>query len=352
MEISGRKSIRELSWNVTENEYRADSAISYSQLSSFARESQKVIPHLQDKKDTEALRFGSLVDCLLTEPETLEERFLIVDLPKVSDKVRIICDKAFAATDGARSLHSMNKDVLLNILEGEDYYSNWKDNTRLDQIILKGTAYYNLLSLTGDKILMSTSDYKRAVSCVTALKESPFTKDVFLINPFDGNIEKFYQLKFRVDDLAEAPVRCMMDFCIVNHTDKTIRPIDVKTTGKDEEKFEDSFIQWLYMLQGTLYTQTLEHLIRKDEYFKHFTILPYWFTVINKFNQTPMIWEFDDALHSGSFIDEKTGEYFKGWRQLLHEFLWHRENQKYDYSYETYQSNGIRKIRRLKHASY
>ena len=342
------KSIKEIAWNVSEEEYRADSAISYSTLSTFARESQKILPHLYEKKEAEALRFGSLVDCLMTEPETLEERFFIADFPSTTDKIESICKKVYYRDDPPRSLESAKESILLEAMQEVGYYPNWREETRLRDVISKGKEFYGLLFLAGDKTIMSTDDYHRAQACVEALMTNPFTKKIFYINPFENQVEKIYQLKFKTDTLDEHPLRCMMDFCIVDHANKTIRPVDLKTTGKDEEKFEDSFIQWLYMLQGTLYTQILQELISKDEYFKDFTILPYWFVVINRYNQTPMVWEFEDTFWEGDFLDSKTGEVLKGWRRLLQELLWHIREGKYDYSYETYQVNGIRKITRLR----
>lgn len=342
------KSIKELSWNVTEEEYRADPAISYSTLSTFSRETQRIIPFLFDKKEAEALRFGSLVDCLMTEPETLRDRFFIADFPQTSDKISAICKKVYELSGGVRNLLAIGEDTLLKVIQEEAYYPNWKESTRIKDVQTKGEEYYNLLSLAGDKTIMSSEDYERAKSCVDQLRNNPFTHDIFFENPFQEDVEKIYQLKFRTETLAEVPVRCMMDFCIVDHTNKTIRPVDLKTTGKDEEKFEDSFIQWLYMLQGTMYSQILKDILSKDEYFKDFTILPYWFIVINRFNQAPMVWVFDDIFWEGDFLDSETNKVQKGWRRLLTELVWHMNTQQLDYSYDTYQSKGIRQITRLK----
>lgn len=342
------KSIKTISWDVTEEEYRADPAISYSTLSTFSKESQRIIPFLYDKKEAEALRFGSLVDCLMTEPETLKERFFISDFPQTSDKIAAICRKAYELSEGERSLSAIDEDLLLGVIREEAYYPNWRDDTRIKDVITKGREFYGLLALAGDKTIMSTEDYERAKSCVDQLRENPFTKDIFLENPFQEEIEKVYQLKFRTETLADVPVRCMMDFCIVDHANKTIRPVDLKTTGKDEEKFEDSFIQWLYMLQGTMYAQILRDIISKDDYFKDFTILPYWFIVINRYNQAPMIWVFEDIFWEGDFLDSETNKVQKGWRRLLTELTWHMNTQQLDYSYDTYQNKGIRQITRLK----
>ena len=339
------KSIKEIAWGVTEEDYRADPAISYSTLSSFARESSKVIPHLGEKKDTESLRFGSLVDCLLTEPDTLDSRFFIADFPSVGDKVEAVCKRVYERTK-ARSLSIAPKKELLQAIVEEEYYPNWGEEAKLRNIIKSGTPFYSLLSLADGKTILSTDDFNRAKSCVEVLLTHPFTKDIFFSNPF-SNTEKIYQLKFRTEELAEYPVRCMMDLCIVDHTNKIIRPIDLKTTGKDEEKFEDSFIQWMYMLQATLYAQILQLIISKDTYFKDFTILPYWFVVINKYNQTPLVWEFKHIFWEGDFVVKKSGERLKGWRSLLKEFLWHVNNKKYEYSYESYINNGVREIQSL-----
>ena len=72
------KSIKELSWNVTEEEYRKDPAISYSTLSRFEREGWRNLSSLFDKVDSPALLFGSAVDCMLTDGEqAFAERFIV-----------------------------------------------------------------------------------------------------------------------------------------------------------------------------------------------------------------------------------------------------------------------------------
>ena len=60
------KSLKDIAWNVTEEEYRADPALSYSTLSKFNREGFDNLEHLFDKTESPSLLFGSIVDCLLT----------------------------------------------------------------------------------------------------------------------------------------------------------------------------------------------------------------------------------------------------------------------------------------------
>ena len=58
-----RKSLKDISWNVTEAEYRADSALSQSTLTRYEREGFNNLSKLFDKIESPSLTFGSAVDC-------------------------------------------------------------------------------------------------------------------------------------------------------------------------------------------------------------------------------------------------------------------------------------------------
>ena len=45
----------------------------------------------------------------------------------------------------------------------------------------------------------------------------------------------------------------MPDLLIVNHENKTILPIDLKTSSHEEWDFPKSFVQWNYQIQARLY---------------------------------------------------------------------------------------------------
>lgn len=135
-----RKSILDISWQVDEPTYRAHPAISYSTLSTFAREGHRCIPTLFDKKDSEALRFGGLVDTILTEPERVSEKFFIADFPSVSDTIMRMVKRAFTLYgDKYRGLDKIPFNDLLGVVNSEGYYANWKDETRVKDVITKGS---------------------------------------------------------------------------------------------------------------------------------------------------------------------------------------------------------------------
>lgn len=214
--MSIEKSITELAWNVTEAEYRADDAISYSSLSSFAREGAEVIPHLKEKKDAEALRFGSLVDTLMTEPEELDVKFLISDTPRPSDTVAKIVTNIWENSDkSTNDITNIKSDTILLYANDAAYYTNWKDETRVNKLVAEGMSFFELLGLAEGKTLMSQDDYQRALSCVEQLKTNSFTSTYFYDNPFTlDKIEGHFQLKFKLNfKIGEKhySIRCMLD---------------------------------------------------------------------------------------------------------------------------------------------
>lgn len=341
-----KKSIKDLAWNVSEDEYREDSGVSYSMLATFEREGAKAIPTLKDKKSSEALRFGSLVDTLMTEPEEAENKFLLADISKVSEAVLNIVKNVYEASDkSTNNLANVDRNLILLHVKDANYYSNWKDDTRIDKIITEGKDFYALLGLAGNKMLITQQDYNQAEECISALKLNPFTSKYFTEDFFDEGKEYHYQLKFKYRDNS-VDVRCMFDRIIVDHVNKTIQPIDLKTTGKNEEEFEASFLSWSYWIQANMYSQILLWNIEQDEYFKEFTILPFKFVVINRYNRTPLVWQDNNYLTVGDRIDNY-GRVHKHWLKLYTEFQWHVQNEKYDYSYDSYMNNGLRTLNNI-----
>lgn len=242
------KELNEISWNVTEDEYRADSAYSYSTLARFNREGFDKLESLYDKVESPSLRFGSIVDTLLTgTPEEFEERFMVADLPAVSETLENIARTLYAKYGMEKHKLDDIDDSTLSI-EGDElgFWKGDKYNKRRVSEIRKGCAeLYDMLSLGGERTIVRSSEYNDAVECVNILKSSPNTSPFFSQNPFDSNIVNYYQLKFK-GEYEGIPLRCMADIIQVDYSKKTITPVDLKTSYKKEWNFHKSFIEWGY----------------------------------------------------------------------------------------------------------
>lgn len=304
------KSIEDISWEVSEDTYRADPALSYSTLARYEREGFSNLDKLYDKIETPSLLLGSLVDCYITgSQEEFDERFFVADFPSIPDSIiGIIKDlfKMFNSTN--RTLESVKDDDVIRVASEYNYQNNWKPETRAKVIKEKGSEYYSLLYLAGDKTIVSTDMNSTALSMVDALRNSEATKWYFQPdNPFE-NIKRYYQLKFKAA-LHGIDYRCMMDLCIVDYDKKIIQPVDLKTSHKREYDFYKSFIEWNYQIQNRLYFRILQDNILKDEYFKDFTILPYKDIVVCKDSLTPLVWDCDFTYALGTLTFGKNGQF-------------------------------------------
>ena len=94
----------------------------------------------------------------------------------------------------------------------------------------------------------------------------------------------------------------------VDYKNKTIQPVDVKTSYKPTYNFYKSFIEWNYAYQCRLYARILKLNIEKDEYFKNFTILPYKDIVISKSNMIPLVWDCDFTFVEGTLYLGKNNQ--------------------------------------------
>ena len=330
--MAERKSLKDLALNISEEEYRADPALSYSRLSQFFKQGAKALIS-NEKIDTLALRFGSAVDCILTAPEEFDDRFYVADIDRFSDTFRKMTEDIFANHNNLESISDTP-----NLLEYiGDWQPRWGEKAKIDAVVKGCSDYYTVLKYSTGKIVISPQEFSEAQQCVMTLKTHPFTYKIFDCNEDE---EIFYQLKFK-SKFFEDSIRCMFDIIKVNHDKKTIEPIDLKTTGHGEEDFEKSFMDWNYWIQSGMYSYILREVTLMDENYINYTILPFKFLVINKNNLSPLIWVVENQTDIElKILDEKK----ISWKKLLMDANFHLHYGKFDYSRKSYENNGVNPI--------
>lgn len=304
------KRLSEITLNISEEEYRADPALSYSTLAKYEREGFNNLDKLFDKLETPSLTFGSAVDSIITGgQEEFDERFMVAEFPSTPDSIIKIVKRLFNSfKDKFTSINDIPNHDIIYITQEESYQLNWKPETRAKVIKEKGEEYYNLLYIAGDRTILNTNTYQDVCNAVRALKESEATKFYFADNnPFEPNIERFYQLKFKAC-LEGIDYRCMADCLICNTKDKIIIPIDLKTSSHTEWDFYKSFIDWFYHIQARLYWRIIRDNLDRDEYFKDFTLSEYKFIVINRKTLTPLVWNCPFTMAKGTLTFGKNNQ--------------------------------------------
>ena len=299
------KELKDIALPITEPEYRADPALSYSTLATYERGGFYSIKTLAEKKESPSLLLGSVVDCILTDGEdAFNDRFAVMDY-NITDGGANVC-KALATVYSEQYKEFKDiPEVLVSQTAQEVGF--WKDpkwnSRRYKEVLNTGDVdiYYKVLT-NKDKTIISAQMYSDALAMVDALKTSEATKFYFAPdNPFDDSIRRYYQLKFKAT-LNDIDYRAMLDLIWVDYENKKIHLCDLKTSHKPEYKFPLSFLEWNYLIQSKLYTRLVQANIEKDEYFKDFTIEDFTFIVVNKDTLTPLAWKFTDFNVKGTFV--------------------------------------------------
>lgn len=326
-DIEKKKSLYDISWQCSEEEYRADKAYSYSTLSRYEREGFSKLENLFDPINTPYTTFGSLVDCLLFDGiNAVNNRFALSTLPEISDSLVEIANKLHSRySEMYLKFTDIPDDILTEVGVECGYYKDPKYKTYRLKLIKEGcNNYYQVLQSINGKLLVSIKDWEDAKQCVNVIKGSQHTKDLLIPNEWDDDVEILYQLKFKGNYL-NYDLRCMADALYVDHKNKFIIPIDLKTTSKKAYNFPESFLSWRYMIQAQLYWYIIRQNMDKDEYFKDFILMEYKFVVINRHDLIPIIWDYPDTK---SIIDlEYNGEIYRNWRSIVEEldyYLKHR----------------------------
>lgn len=243
------KELKDIAWDVPEEQYREDPALSYSTLATYERGGFYSLSTLFDKKESPSLTFGSAVDTILTDGEdAFNEKFAVLDYNLTDSGISI--GKALANVYGEQYKNFKDiPEVLVSQTAQEVGF--WKDakwnSRRYKEVLNTGDIdiYYFTL-VNNDKTVISSQTYNEVLAAVDALKTSDATKFYFeMNNPFDESIKRYYQLKFKAT-LDNVDYRCMADLIVVDYKNKIIYPCDLKTSSHYESDFYKSFIDWNY----------------------------------------------------------------------------------------------------------
>ena len=307
------KKLSEIAWNVSEEQYRNDPALSYSTLSRFDREGFNKLDSLFDKVESPSLTFGSAVDAIITGgQEEFDSRFMPADFPDIPDSIIQIVKELFNRyNETCNNINLISNDAVIEVAAIYNYQNNWKPETRAKVIKEKGFQYYNLLYLSQDKTIIDIQTYQDVCRAVDALKSSEATKFYFADNnPFEPNVERFYQLKFKAT-LNGIDYRCMFDELVIFYDTKEILPIDLKTSCKKFDRewdFPTHYIEWSYQMQNRLYVRILQDVISKDDTYKDYKILPYKDIIIFRGSDTPLVWDIPFTFTKGTLYFGKNNQ--------------------------------------------
>lgn len=327
--------------------YRDIKAISNSLMSVYEDNYQDFVNYwvknipLPQKKD-DALTMGSLIDTIITNPNEFKERFIIFNeeaptgqilqfCTKLANKYREGCDIT-TLYQGAYDEVGFKRDTLSKVVERFDQYK----------------PFFEFLVNRKDKDVITKEQFDKATQIAQELMHGKYTKNIInarTIKNDEEDIEVFNQLEIQdlfigVNDESVA-IKGALDKVIVDHKRKVILIADLKSTYS-VSNFPNSYEKWRYFRQGSFYT----HLVKLWAFwksYKDYTIKPFTFIVCSTTFGKHYLYQMStndikQAQFGGYLI---TGEYVKGWDQILNEITHMQKLGNWDYPYEAVVNNGV-----------
>ena len=127
------KSLKEISWQVSEKEYRQDPALSYSLLAKYEREGFNSLPHLFDKISTPSLTFGSAVDSLITGGKAeFEDRFIAAEFPSIPESIVVIVKDLFNMYNKSyTTINEIPNNIIIEYAAKYAFQLNYRPETKI-----------------------------------------------------------------------------------------------------------------------------------------------------------------------------------------------------------------------------
>lgn len=317
----------------------------------------------RDKDTSSFMKFGSLVDCLLTEPGEFDKRYNVSSIEFPSDAIKNIITGVFddlknryledpydpiVKRNGNLAFSGLD-EFKLDILKHakyEGYGQSWKEDTIFNKVKTAGEQYFLTLLASIGKEMVSFEDYEKALLCIQNLKDSEFTKQYFS-DEQNPDIEFLWQVPI-VWEEDGMTCKGLLDLVIIDHVNKIIYIIDLKTTAKSVYNFEHSYIKFRYYLQGSMYYQGLRKIFNQDKKYEGYSLNTPLFVVAEQGSHNPpFIFEMSyDDMMVGTFggIIKSSGREVKGYKRLLSDLKWHNDTGIWDFPKDVWLNKGKVKL--------
>lgn len=327
--------INEEDFNILENS-RIPISLSYSRLSDFDRNGPIALIE-RTVEDSYALSFGAAVDEILmpSDDTSFEDKFIITDFEKPSATSGKLVDVILS-----NYTEMPSDEEMLKICENSQFWASYSDDKILETIKdNKVKDYLEIEFQRHVKHIISTKTYMDARNLADILRVHKYSKHIFINN--HENINKFL-LEFKIDGIV---FKGEIDKLIINHDDKTIQIVDLKTGKASYDQFFRSFLMYRYYLQSYLYTKALEKL-KEEMGLEDYTILPFKFLYIGRSEKIPIIYTVsEDWLNAAENGFTCNGYSYNGYKKIIEDIIWHFDHNLYDLPREVFEKEGILELK-------
>lgn len=214
---------------------------------------------------------GSLVHCMVLEPEELDNKFINMGIPVPTDSTRLCLEHLLSLERDASELGEYTEEIInylkdINLHQAlvDDKKAPWKtgDEKRLEKIITENsTEYFKIMVEAREKTIVDAATWDKCYAKASAILENE--KAISLLKPINEEDEVRYEIELsdRPDELQYG-VKGILDVIKVDRKNKTVYISDVKTHGGKLKDFPTAAEKYEYWLQPIVYKILAESLLR------------------------------------------------------------------------------------------
>lgn len=311
-----------------------DLRLSYSRLSDYDQKGPKTLIKRSDVSG-EGVEMGGLVDLLLFTPEEVAKQYYVFDGEKPT---ATLLKLANIIIDNYVEIPST--EIIIGIIKTNNF---WGKVVNEDVLISKFDVpdFWEFLKAEfngKDKTIVSSDQLRQAEEIVEVLKNHEYSKSIVAFP--EEHEDKYAQYSFEFE-YKNAIFRGIIDLLYVNHDNKTIQAIDLKTGANSASDFSGSFVKYRYYFQEALYQKALEHikeLLGVTEY----ETLSFSFLYVSRYERIPLLYKVSQKWHDAAVkgFTTTSGYKYKGLDEVIDDITWHWNNKKFEFSREIYEQEG------------
>jgi len=344
--------------NIPIEEYRDLELPSYSMIASISKHGVDVVNGI--KTGGFVLKFGSLVDDMCFEPLTLSSKYYAGDSPKnPTTNVKNIIDALLETIDapigsvnntqgllGGKRAQTVTDNLddyhqqICDIADSLGVYKSYTTSKKIQTVKEAGQEYFKDRLNARGKILIKPEMWALAYETAQTLITHDFSSKYF--DQTQQGIELIYQYKF-IAEVRGLKCKGMLDCVRIDHNEKKIYPVDLKTGESPAEKFNEVILIHKYYIQGALYKEALMNIVANDPDLKGYTVEDFEFLYISKMNPyKPVVWVMPEELHFHAMngFTDVFGYVHRGVGDLLDDYYNCKEGRYCEYLQEVYENEG------------
>lgn len=326
--------------------YEDNTRISNSNIGWFLNKGPRYLKEMLDGT-RESLKLpqlekGTMIHEYILQPDEFWKDYVILDfdVPKVKQQ------KDF--------LEEYNKLTKINPLEDQDKlkldayrsaYSNKKTDDKCieeaNALIITYQDYLNYLDKKDDKKIISFADLNLLKNIDKNMREHKKANELLYTFPDTFEVHNEFHINWEypnASELGDLACKSLIDRVMIDHTNKKIILIDLKTTA-DVYNFKHSVEEFDYLRQLAYYWAAIhwyfKHELKIDLAIKEYTYETYIIAVQSHDGNEVRVFTFNpNSIEDKLLVID----------QAIKRIAWHKNNNLWEHTKEYYENNGIEYI--------